>query len=238
MFNCFASKTITHHQQIWYVCNQNLKINDKFSITSEIQERHFIIPIKQSQFIVRSTFKKLIKNNWDFGVGFAFLLYNTEPTVAYNLESSELRPHIEFNNKQAYKHVTISHRYKLETRILHNVNGKELAEGFKFNNMRFHYQIGLDFLLNKPKNDKNAVKLKVAEEIMLNLGKNIKYNLFDQNRLSVTLQYAPIKAVAIDVGYVNWFQQRSSGDKYFDSNIFRLGIVNNINIVKKEKIAK
>ena len=232
----FAQKTVTSQGLVWYYYVQNLKINDRFSVQSDIQERHFIGPAKQSQFIVRSNFKTLIASNWDVGVGLAFSLSNTDPTVAYSLETPEIRPHIEFNNKQKLKHVFISHRYRLETRVYHNTSGRDLAKGFSFGNMRFRYQFGVDFLLNKPKDEKNAWKLRLADEVMLNFGSKIKYNLFDQNRAYVTLQYAPIQVVAFEIGYLHLFQQRAAGDKYFSRHILRLGIVNNINIKsKKEK---
>ena len=236
MSTAFAQKTITNQSLIWYAYIQNLKINDRFSFQTDIQERHFITPVKQSQFLIRSTFKTVIKNNFDFGVGFCFFLSNTDPSVDYDLETPEVRPYIEFNNKQPFKRVTVTHRYRLESRFIHNINGKELTKGFSFSNMRFRYQFGLDILLNKPKDEKNILKLKISEEIMLNFGKKIKYNLFDQNRVSISLQYAPIKVVALELGYVNWFQQRASGDKYFNRNILRFAIIHNIQLKKKEKI--
>jgi len=71
--------------------------------------------------------------------------------------------------------------------------------------------------------------------LMLNFGKKVTYNIFDQNRVGVALQYAPIKQIGIEVGYINWFQQRASGDKFFDRNIFRLGIVHHIHLKQKNK---
>ncbi|HRH58599.1 MAG: DUF2490 domain-containing protein [Chitinophagales bacterium] len=230
----FAQKKITNQSLIWYTYAQDLKINNRFSVYTDIQERHFIAPLKQSQLVMRSTLKTAIKHNFDFGVGFCFFLSNTDPTVDFDLQTPEVRPYIEFNNKQAFKRVTVSHRARMEARFFHNVNGNELAKGFSFGNMRFRYQFGLDILLNKPKEEKHAVKLKIMEEVMINFGKKIKYNSLDQNRISVLLVYAPIKAVAFELGYVNWFQQRPSGDKYFNRNILRVGVVHHIHLKKKE----
>ena len=230
-----AQKNITHQSLIWYTYAQDLKINDRFSVYTDIQERQFISPVKQSQLVMRSTFKTAIKHNFDFGAGFCFFLSNTDPTVDYDLQTPEVRPYIEFNNKQAYKRISVSHRARMEARFFHNVDGTELARGFSFGSMRFRYQFGLDILLNKPKEEKHALKLKIMEEVMINFGKKIKYNALDQNRISVLLVYAPIKAVAIEVGYVNWFQQRPSGANYFNRNILRVGLVHHIHLKNKEK---
>jgi hypothetical protein len=231
----FAQKTINNQNLIWYTYVQNLRINERFSIQTDIQERHFIAPAKQSQFLIRSTFKTDIKNNFDFGVGFCFFLTNTDPTLDYNLETPEVRPYIEFNNKQPFKRVTVSHRYRLESRFFHNTEGRELVKGFSFGSMRFRYQLGIDILLNKPLNEKHTFKLRILDEMMLNFGNKIKYNLFDQNRVIISLQYAPIKSIAFEIGYINWFQQRTAGDKYFNRNILRFGVVHQIHLKKKEK---
>ncbi len=230
----FAQKTITNQNMIWYAYFQNIKINDRFSVYTDIQERHFFKPLKQSQFLIRSSFNTTIASNWDVGAGFCFALTNTTPLVDYDLEVPELRPHVEFNNRVKLKNVNVWHRYRLEARFPHEVQGTELVNGFKFSNMRFRYQIAVDFILRKPKNDKNAIRLSLRDEVMLNFGKNIKYNLFDQNRINVAFQYLPVKEIILEAGYMNWFQQRESGDKYFNRNILRFAVIHNIHLKKKE----
>lgn len=54
---------------------------------------------------------------------------------------------------------------------------------------------------------------------MLNAGKSIVRNIFDQNRIGFSARYNFNKRVGIEIGYINWFQQRPSGidfliDKY------------------------
>lgn len=232
----FAEKKVDHQTLIWYAYVQHLKINDRFTVSTDVQERHFVAPLKQSQFVMRSVFRTTIKNNWDLGPGFCFFISNTDPTADYDLQVPEVRPFIEANNRQAFKRVNISHRYRLEARFFKNSSGPQLEDGFSFGSMRFRYQFGLDIFLKKSdKNIKHALTLRIMDELMLNFGKKVTYNIFDQNRVGVALQYAPIKQIGIEVGYINWFQQRTSGDKFFDRNIFRLGIVHHIHLKQKDK---
>jgi hypothetical protein len=235
-YSAFAQKSVTNQSLVWYGYFQNLKINDLFSIQTDIQERHFISPAKQSQLVMHSTFKTRIASNWDAGVGFCFFYTNTDPTVDYDLNAPELRPFLEISNKQKLKYVSVSHRYRLEARFFRNTSGPELADGFSFGSMRFRYQFGVEFPLYKPRSDKHALKLRLIDELMLNFGNKIKYNLFDQNRVQVMLHYAPSHALALEAGYTNWFQQRSSGDQYFNRHILRLAMIHHIDIkTKKEK---
>jgi hypothetical protein len=236
----YAQKTVDNQSLIWYGYFQNLKINDRFSIHTDFQERHFIAPVsKQSQFVVRTIFKTRIASNWDAGVGFCFFLTNTDPTVTYNLETPELRPQIELSNKQKLKHVTVSHRFRLEARFFHNTSGDHLVDGYNFGNMRVRYQLGVELLLRKPKEEKHALRLRLMDEMMLNFGKKIKYNMFDQNRVYVALQYSPSPAITLEAGYMNWFQQRASGDKFFNRQIFRFNIIHQIDLkaIRNKKAA-
>jgi ribosomal protein S26 len=65
---------------------------------------------------------------------------------------------------------------------------------------------------------------------MINAGKNAVYNSFDQNRVYVGLQYGISSAVAVELGYMNSFQQRKTGIDYFDRNIIRLSIYHQLRI--------
>lgn len=230
-----AQKNITHQSLVWYVYIQNLKINERLTLQTDIQERHFVNPLRQSQFVIRPTLKVAIKNNWDIGLGACYFITNTDPTAATELNLGEFRPHIEANFRQLYKIVSTAHRFRLESRFFQNSDGITPKRGLHFNSMRFRYQFGLDFTLLKPKEEKHGLKLRLQDELMLSFGKNIVYNIFDQNRISVSIQYIPVKSFAIEAGYMNWFQQRASGKDFFNRNILRIGIINTIQIKKKEK---
>lgn len=235
LLNVKAEKNILHQKQFWYGYVLNLKIHNKFILQADLQERQFMRPFKQNQAYFRSTFRTILKPNIDLGFGLGYFNNNVDLSVDYNLFTSEIRPYLEFNAKQPFKYVSLSHRMKLESRFQQNIDGQNVIKGFHFSNMRFRYQFGIDVQLNKPKEDKHSLKLKLADEFFINFGKKITYNTFDQNRLIVGLQYAPIKKIAIEADYINLFQQSSSGSKYYNRNIFRFLIIHNIEIKKKNK---
>ena len=65
---------------------------------------------------------------------------------------------------------------------------------------------------------------------MINAGKNIIFNTFDQNRIYAGLQYGISSAVALELGYLNSFQQRATGVDYFDRNIIKVSIFHKLKI--------
>jgi hypothetical protein len=65
---------------------------------------------------------------------------------------------------------------------------------------------------------------------MINAGKNVVYNTLDQNRIYASLQYGISSSVAVELGYLNSFQQRASGVDYYDRNIIRFSIYHKLKI--------
>ena len=80
--------------------------------------------------------------------------------------------------------------------------------------------------------EKNSRYLKtiVYEEILLNAGKSIVKNTFDQNRVYAALQYGINPKIAIELGYLNSFQQRSSGIDFYNRDIIRLSIFHKLKL--------
>lgn len=231
----FAQKKVEHQQLIWYGYYNSLKFNDNWALNSEIQERQFYDPTAQHQLVFRSNLERKLIDNWNTSVGMTLFLQNpNNPNSESNLTVPELRPDIGFNSKQKLGLITINHRYKAEARFFHDVENQKLVGGFRFSNIRFRYQLGLDFPLLK-KEGKEKIILKVKDEIMFNLGNKIVKNTFDQNRIYLALHYKLNASYALELGYMNWFQQQKTGTDFYNRDILRVSIFHNIDF-KKEKI--
>jgi hypothetical protein len=230
----FAQKKVEHQQLIWYGYYNSLKFNESWSLHSEIQERQFYNPTAQHQLVFRSNLERKLIDNWNTSVGMTLFLQNpNNPNSESNLTVPELRPDIGFNNKQKLGFITINHRYKAEARFFHDVENQKLVGGFRFSNIRLRYQLGLDFPLFK-KEEKEKIILKVKDEIMFNIGNKIVKNTFDQNRIYLAIHYKLNDSYALEVGYMNWFQQQKTGSDYYNKDILRLSVFHNIDF-KKEK---
>ena len=229
----FAQKKVEKQQLIWYGYYNSLKFNESWSLHSEIQERQFYNPTAQHQLVFRSNLERKLIENWNASVGMTLFLQNpNNPNSESNLTVPELRPDIGFNNKQKLSFMTINHRYKAEARFFHDIENEKLVGGFRFSNIRLRYQLGLDFPLLK-KEEKEKIILKVKDEIMFNIGKKIVKNVFDQNRIYIALNYKLNAFYALEVGYMNWFQQQKTGTDFYNRDILRLSIFHNIDFKNK-----
>lgn len=61
----------------------------------------------------------------------------------------------------------------------------------------------------------------VADELMVQFGKDIVYNTFDQNRFFVGIRQPISKSVSFDFGYMQVYQQRASGYQYNRNHTLR-----------------
>ena len=231
----FGQKTVTNQDLIWYGVFTTVKINEKWYFQNEVQERHFVDPLSQHQLIFRGHIHHLLgKSGWEGSVGMCLFLQNpNDPYAAVKLTVPELRPHLEMAYKQKLTGLTVDHRYRAEARFFHNTNSArtELEDDYNFENFRFRYRIQATVPLFKI-NEKQLFKVKVSDEILINAGSNIVNNLFDQNRLYAGISWDWSPDVTFDVGYLHWFQQRPSGDDYFNRNILRFTLFHKINLEK------
>lgn len=230
-FSSFSQKIIEEQELIWYSYFQKIELNDKWYIESELHERHFITPLKQHQFLIRSHVHRKLGADWEVSVGgCGFFQSPNDPTSSSNLIVPEIRPHFEFAYKQKLKRVIFDHRYKTEFRFFHNTNANATAleKGFNFGNIRFRYRIQAIIPIYK------KIRLKVSDEIHINVGNKIVKNVFDQNRIYAGLNYEFSPNLNVDVGYMNWFQQRPDG-RFFDRDILRFTIYHTISKKQKTK---
>jgi hypothetical protein len=232
-----GQKSTINQNLIWYGLFTTIEINQKWYFQNEFHERHYINPIAQHQFLMRSHLHRLLgKSGWETSMGMCLFLQNpNDPNAATKLTVPELRPHLEFVYKQKVDKFTIDHRYRAEARFFHSTNQArtELEDGFEFGNFRLRYRLQATIPLFKVTENK-ILKFKISDEIHLNAGKKISKNVFDQNRIYAGINYELLPNLTFEVGYLNWFQQIASGD-FYNRNIMTLTVSHKIRLKRNEK---
>lgn len=231
-----AQKNITKQDLIWYGLFTTFEVNDKWYFQNELQERHFVNPTAQHQFLIRGHVHRLLgKSGWETSIGLCLFLQNSnDPHATARLTVPELRPHIEFAHKQKLKKLTLDHNYRAEARFFHNTNGTrtELEDGFGFGNFRFRYKLQATIPIVKVTETRD-LKLKISDEIHINAGNKISKNVFDQNRIYGGVNYDLLQNVSFEIGYLNWFQQTPNGD-FYNRDILKFAAFHKINFRGKK----
>lgn len=218
-----TNKRITHQQLLWFAYFARVDMGPKWYLVAEIQERRFMFPDKQHQFVTRAHFHRKFAEGWDFSAGFTYFLQSPQdPRSRSTLVMPELRPHIQVDGRsKLHPKVELTHRYRAERRFFRNVENDALAEGYA-GSYRVRYRLALQYTLWE--REERKLRAILSDEIHFNFGSRIVNNSFDQNRIYAGLGFAFNKQLAIGLGYLNWFQQRTSGVYYYDRDIVRFSV--------------
>jgi opacity protein-like surface antigen len=228
-----TEKNIDHQSLLWTRYYNQLTINSKWSIHSEFDNRIFLNPTEENLYALRVQGRYKINSNIDVGAGYAnFSVATQNPEITNDFKIPEYRAQQDITWKQEFGNFTLNQRFQAEERFIRNANKEELLPGTAFY-WRFRYRLQGEYSCWKKGNQ--YLKAIVNDELMINAGKKIVYNIFDQNRIYAGLQYGLNKNIALELGYLKNFQQRSSGVDYFDRDIIRFTFFHKIKLRERQE---
>ena len=227
-------KEVEVTSQYWINYSGRLRISNKLELIAESTLRskdHSINKLSQSLFSAGLSWD--VKDFIKLSTGYEYasiLPANSKIKVT----QSEYRPwqQVQFaNNFSSFK---ITQRLRLEERFRKVLfNDSTLAPDNAFN-FRFRYNILGEFPLSKKEGVLKPISLILSEEILINIGKQVVYNYFDQNRAFVGLKFKINEGNSIQLGYLNLFQQLPAA-KFRNLHILRLSYFQNLDFRKRVK---
>jgi DNA segregation ATPase FtsK/SpoIIIE-like protein len=228
------TKEITNQSLYWMRYYSQLTMNEKWTWHNEFDNRRFFEKNEQHHFIAHTRLHYKIAENIDIALGLTYSLQSPQdPNATSNLVVPEIRPVQEFNYSiPVSQKFTIQQRLRIDERFIRKNDSKQLFDGYNFN-FRFRYRVQASYKLHSESSNLSTT-LKVSNELMINAGKKIINNHFDQNRVYVGIEQDVTKNFAIELGYLHWYQQRASGYQFFDREILRFTIYHKISLKKKE----
>jgi hypothetical protein len=82
---------------------------------------------------------------------------------------------------------------------------------------------------------KTAPSLVISDELLIQFGKDLVYNTFDQNRFFVGIKQTINPKLSFDFGYMNVYQQKITGYQYDMNHTLRLFFYMNSSLVSVKK---
>jgi hypothetical protein len=228
-----TEKNVDHQSLLWTRYYNQLIINNKWSLHSEFDNRIFLNPVEQNLYEFRVQGRYKINKDFELGAGFAYFSVASQvPEITTDFNLPEYRGQQDISWKQDIGKITLTQRFQVEERFFHNANKDGLVPGTTFF-WRFRYRIQGEYSFWKK--ETQFLKAILSDELMINGGKNVVNNTFDQNRIYAALHYGINKNIALELGYLNSFQQRASGVDYFDRDIIRFTFFHKIKLKEKHK---
>lgn len=226
-----SQKNIDHQNIVWTRYYNQLSLNNSWSIHTEFDNRVFLKPLKQNLYVARIQGRYKLNDPFEIGAGFAYFLVSTQdPNIDLDYKLPEYRGQQDITWKQNVNKLNLNQRFEVEERFFQNSNKLELLSGTTFY-WRFRYRIQGTYEIWRK--DKLSFKAILSDELMINAGEKVVKNIFDQNRIYGAMQIDINKNITLELGYLNSFQQRSSGIDYFSRDIVRFSYYHKINLCKK-----
>lgn len=217
------SNNVTTQNFFWLRYYNKLSIKENIELHTEFETRRFVNPDRQHQWVVPRLHLHYKPNEvLDLGVGAVYFLQAVPQDNEDDVKEvrKEIRPHQEVSLRYKYDRFSLSHRYKVEERFfLESENSKAAFV------MRFRYRLQFQFPLGQ-----SAYVFKLYDEVMFNAGKEIVYNVFDQNRVYGGIVKKLSKQWSAELGYMHWYQQRPSGHDFYSRHIARFTLTHSLQL--------
>ena len=221
--------------QYWINYSGKFRISNKLELIAESALRsmdHSVNKLAQRFFLAGLSWD--VKDFIKLSTGYEYVSI-LPANYKIKVTQVEYRPwqQVQFaNNFSSFK---ITQRLRLEERFRKVLfNDSTLAPGNSFN-FRFRYNILGEFPLSKKEGVLKPISLILSEEILINIGKQVVYNYFDQNRVFVGIKFKINKGNSIQLGYLNLFQQLPVYNKFRNLHILRLNYIQKLDLRKRRK---
>lgn len=234
-YQSIGQKQTTHIQQAWIGYINQARFSDHWGTWLDLHVRtkeHFVTDL--STTIVRGGITYFANDKLRFTAGYAFANFfpaDDHPGVS----QPEHRPWQQVYWSNPGKRSRVVNTIRLEERFRRKIkNANELGDGYNFN-YRIRYNTMLFLPLSRHAFEPKTLSLAVNNELHVNFGKQIVYNYFDQNRLLLGFAYHVNSSDYLQFGYMNLFQQLSSGNKYRMLHVARAYYYHNMDLRKNKK---
>lgn len=220
-------------EQLWFGYFNQTRLSDKFGIWLDIHYRqtdNFVD--RPFQLVLRPGLMYFLRDNLRLQAGYAFLEHF--PAKGKDTTRPEHRAWQQILWNQKYSGFTTLQSLRLEERFNRKVEGDVLLDEYNFN-YRLRYNMSFFIPLTEKEIKPHSLYLAVTNEVFVNFGRQIVYNTFDQNRFFLGAGYQFTSHLTAQLGYMNVYQQETSGNNFLLSHAVRFYILHSIDLRQKNK---
>ena len=209
-----------HNTIGWLVYTGTFKIKPKLAIHTEYQWRRVNGLKDWQQGLLRIGINYAVHKDVSLNAGYAFA--ETFPYGDYP-NTTAFPEHRLFEQvvlKQPINKLELSHRFTLEQRFVARVSFVNNQKTTDWNYLnRIRYRLRTEIPVNIKKGSTNKWRVILQDELFIGWGKNIGANIFDQNRIGLSLGYKLNKNIKLEAGYLNQILQQ--GKRINDKAVFQ-----------------
>ncbi|MCA6363581.1 MAG: DUF2490 domain-containing protein [Bacteroidetes bacterium] len=232
----FAQSPRQYDEQFhaWYVIMGNHRLTSKWGLHTEVQLRRAGIITPAQQHLFRAGVDYRLHNNLILTAGYCYVYTDSYGKQPAPLPFNEHRGWQQVLLTHAIGRARVQHRYRLENRWLERYNSTSQRNEVVYVN-RFRYRLQLTLPINKPDMVPGAFFATVNDELWVNFGKQIRYNVFDQNRAYAGFGYQLNPSCNVQLGYLNQLIFKSDGVRVENNHTLQVAFFCNLDFRKKDE---
>ncbi|MFD2515443.1 DUF2490 domain-containing protein [Pontibacter locisalis] len=204
-------KEIREEHAVWEAAFGNFRVSEHQSVYVDLHH------IKGSFTVARIGLTQHLSHNISATGGYSFAWLTVPGADSDALKRHEHRPWLQVvAPARLTQNLNLSTRFRYDMRYKQRVENATLQSAYDFS-QRLRLQEILRLNLPSLKTGESMPYLALSNEVMLNVGRNVTHNLFDQNRLGLMagLEWPKIR---LQAGYINRFVQSASVPNRYTSN--------------------
>lgn len=223
------TRTHAHNTNAWLMYFGNHKFSRNLGLHAEVQWRRSDFFSENQQLLLRTGLDFYTKSNLRLTVGYAFVETYPYGEFAAQHAFPEHRIWQQLLAQQDIGKLKLAHRYRLEQRMIGNASTGKFENGRYENRMRYMAKATVNIT-----NGKRPIFAAFYDEVFINFGKDVAYNIFDQNRLYGAIGYSISPSLKAEVGYLYQVIQlrnldaTSSKNRIENNHTLQIGLFSNV----------
>ena len=204
-----TSREINEQVQFWGSLNTTIRLTDRTGVIADVHVRRNDFLQDPSFYFIRLGANYWLTEKLTLAFGYAHM-WQAPACDDCETWSNENRIYQQVQYATSLGGTRVLHRVRNEQRWRQEVKDDELTGETLFSD-RIRYLASFTIPISERR---SVPSLVLSDEILLQFGKDIVYNTFDQNRLFVGIKKDLARAWSYDLGYMMVYQQKSSGYEY------------------------
>lgn len=210
-------REVQSQNHVWTSINSQIRVSNKWSTVADAHIRRTDFLKNNSFYFLRLGAVYHINPRLNIGAG-AGHLWLANRSGATELFTNENRLYQHAQLSHTFGSIRLQQRLRIEERWQQRVVNFRPANEYRYST-RYRYQLYLTIPVSK---NEYVPSIAVADELLLQTGKDIVFNTFDQNRLFTGIRQQITPSLSFDAGYMLVYQQRLSGYQYNRNHTIRL----------------
>jgi hypothetical protein len=211
------AKEVNQQVQTWVSLNTVTKFNDHWGVVADFHVRENGFFESNNFYFLRGGITYIPNSSVSLTGGYAHMwLAPTKEGWSTYADENRIYQQAQLNTKIGK--VSVVQRLRNEQRWQEKIANDEPTGEWRFTD-RVRYLASFNIPIF---NNKKWPLLVLSDEILIQFGKEVIYNTFDQNRLFVGIKQNINPKLSFDFGYMNVYQEKYSGYQYDMNHTIRL----------------